>query len=57
MNQLRLLNRWFDRQTEGTRFLLASMMLLGVACIGAFVFHSVAVYFIGIVILMALRKV
>jgi hypothetical protein len=57
MKQIHALNQKFDNLDIMTRYWLAIVALLSVAIIGAFVFHNVAAYFIGSIILIALRRI
>jgi hypothetical protein len=50
-------NQYFDNLDIMTRYWWSIVALLLVAVVGAFVFHNVAAYFIGAIILIALRRI
>jgi len=56
-NKIHKFNEWFDSKGYYTRSYMAMAALLLVGVIGAFVFHSVASYFIMALILIYLRRI
>jgi hypothetical protein len=56
-NLIHSFNQYFDNLDIMTRYWWSVAALLLIAVIGAFVFHNVAAYFIGAIILIALRRI
>jgi hypothetical protein len=56
-NKIHSFNQYFNSLGELTRFWWSVLILLVIAVIGAFVFHSVGAYFIGAFIVIWLRRI
>lgn len=57
MNFIKQFNSWFDSLDNLTRLISSVIIVMSIALIGAFVFHSLMFYFVAVMIIIGLRQI